>query len=241
MDKVSVLGVKIDNVALDEAVTKIEKLVQGVEPGLIVTANPEIIMLARSDEKFARYLNTARLVTADGIGVVIAAKMLGTPLKGRVAGIDLVTALLEKAATKNYRFYFLGAKPGIAEKAAANICQNYPGIEIVGVRHGYFEDDSEIIDDIIQKKPDFLLVALGMGKQEKWIVEKAFKTGVPVSIGVGGSFDVYAGEVTRAPLWMQRAGLEWLYRLMKQPTRFVRMLQLPLFLFTVWRSKFKQV
>ena len=236
-ERVSVLGVGIDNVDLAEALGKINEYVEKGKPGLVVTANPEIVMLARKAPDFKACLDDALLVTADGIGIVIAARLLGRPLKQRVTGIDLTTALFQQAAAKKYRLYFVGAKPGVAQKAAENIRRSYPGIQIVGIQHGYFTDDHEIIEDIIIKKPDILLAALGMGKQEKWIAERVEPAGVPVSIGVGGSFDVFAGEAKRAPKWVQDAGVEWLYRLLRQPSRFWRMLQLPRFLAAVLLSR----
>ncbi len=237
VERVPILGVGIDNVDLAEALDRIGEFVARGEPGLVVTANPEIVMLAQKAPGFKAYLDNALLVTADGIGIVIAARLLGRPLKQRVTGIDLTTALFQQAAVRKYRFYFVGAKPGVAQKAAENIRRDYPGIEIVGIEHGYFTDDTRIIEDIKASKPDILLAALGMGKQEKWIAERVQPAGVPVSIGVGGSFDVFAGEAKRAPKWIQDAGIEWLYRLIKQPSRFRRMLQLPKFLIAVLVSR----
>ncbi len=237
MKRVSILGVEIDNLDLGEAVQRINGYIERGEPSMVVTANPEIVMLARADREFRDILKNAKLVTADGIGLVIAARILGTPLKQRVTGIDLVTALFKNAENKSYRFYFLGARPGVAEKAADNIRNRYPGVTVAGIHHGYFKDDLQVVADISEKKPDILLVALGMGKQEKWISEHAAEIGIPVSIGIGGSFDIFAGEIKRAPEWMQKAGLEWLYRLVKQPSRFFRMLQLPRFLLAVIISR----
>lgn len=233
MNRVNILGVEIDNLSLEEARENIEHLISGSTPSLVVTANPEIIWLARHDRGFMECLKSAGMITADGIGIVIAAKILGKPLKQRVTGIDLTSALFSVAQKKGYRFYFVGGRPGVAEKAAAEIRAKFPGIKIVGIQHGYFKDDRDIIEDIRAQKPDVLLAALGMGKQERWIKERVFETKVPVSIGVGGSFDVFSGEAKRAPEWMQRAGLEWLYRLIKQPSRLGRMMQLPKFLIAV--------
>ncbi|WP_418791053.1 WecB/TagA/CpsF family glycosyltransferase [Phosphitispora sp. TUW77] len=235
--RVFVLGVGIDNVNLGEALKRIQEYVENGTAGLVVTANPEIVMLARKSPDFKAYLDNALMVTADGIGILIGARLLGRPIKQRVTGIDLTTALFEQAAAKKYKFYFVGAKPGVAEAAAENIRKAYPGIEIIGIQHGYFNDDSKIIDDIKIKKPDILLAALGMGKQEKWIEERVKPAGVPVSIGVGGSFDVFSGEAKRAPKWIQDAGIEWLYRLIRQPSRFWRMLQLPKFLGAIILSR----
>lgn len=237
MKKVSILGVEVDNLSLEEVKHRINQYIQSGQPNLIVTANPEIIWLARKDKEFAECLREASMITADGIGIVIASRIIGEPIKQRVTGIDLISALFKEGINNNYRFYFLGGKPGIAEKAALNMRENFPGVQIVGVQHGYFNDDSEIVKDIISKKPDVLLVALGMGKQEKWIKDRAIPIGVPVSIGVGGSFDVFSGEVKRAPRWMQKTGLEWFYRLITQPTRIGRMMQLPKFLLVIIMEK----
>jgi len=238
MDRVSILGVNIDNVCLEEAVHRAESFVNRGEPLLVVTANPEMIMLARRDRSFRLCLESAGMVTADGIGLIIAARLLGRPLKERVTGIDLVSALFRRTSGKKPAFYFAGGLPGIAEKAAANVREAYPGVEIAGVWDGYFEDDTAIIEDIQQKKPDIVLAGLGMGKQEKWLKERVLAAGVPVGIGVGGSFDVLAGAAKRAPGWMRRLGLEWFYRLVRQPSRFGRMLQLPRFLLAVVLSRF---
>ncbi len=239
MNRVSILGVEIDNIDLKEAVNRIDGYIEQKKPSLVVTVNPEIIMLARDDSHFKAYLREAQMVTPDGIGIIIAARLLGKPLKQRVTGIDLISALFERSAEKKYRFYLVGAKPGVAEKAAMNIRDRYPGVEITGIQHGYFHDDAPILDDIRRKAPEILLVALGMGKQEKWIRDRVQQSGIPVSIGVGGSFDVFAGETKRAPVWMRKAGLEWLYRLIKQPSRLGRMLKLPGFLLAVLFSEQK--
>ncbi|PKM82439.1 MAG: glycosyltransferase [Firmicutes bacterium HGW-Firmicutes-14] len=230
MERVNILGVEIDNLDLEGALARIDRFIAEGKPRLVVTANPEMIMLAGKDRTFRECFRQAGMVTADGIGVVVAAKLLGMPLKQRVTGIDLVTELFRRAARKGYTLYFAGARPGIAEKAAENVRQGFPGIKITGTHHGYFQDDRDIIDDIMKKKPDILLAAMGMGRQEKWIMDRVIKTGVPVSIGVGGSFDILAGEARRAPAWMRKAGLEWFYRLINQPARFGRMLELPKFL-----------
>jgi N-acetylglucosaminyldiphosphoundecaprenol N-acetyl-beta-D-mannosaminyltransferase len=238
--KANILGTPVDMLSLREAAGRIEEYIgQGV-PRLVVTANPEIIMLARSDAGFGEILAKADMVTADGIGVVMAARILGVPLRERVTGIDLSRELFLAAARKGYRIYLLGAAPGVAEQAARNLAGEFPGIRIVGCHDGYFSDDGPVVADIKAKAPDILLAALGMGKQEKWVWRHKAELGVPVSIGVGGSLDVYAGIARRAPLWMQRLGLEWLYRLLRQPSRFWRMLALPYFLALVIADAIKQ-
>lgn len=240
MMKTDILGTPVDMLSLREAAGRIEEYIgQGV-PRLVVTANPEIIMLARRDAGFGEILAKADMVTADGIGVVVAARILGVPLRERVTGIDLSRELFLAAGRKGYRIYLLGARPGVAEQAARNLAGEFPGIRIVGCHDGYFSDDGPVVADIKAKAPDILLVALGMGKQEKWVWRHKAGLGVPVSIGVGGSLDVYAGIARRAPLWMQKLGIEWLYRLLRQPSRFWRMLALPYFLALVILDAIKQ-
>uniref|UniRef100_UPI002FD95B9A WecB/TagA/CpsF family glycosyltransferase n=1 Tax=Anaerospora hongkongensis TaxID=244830 RepID=UPI002FD95B9A len=176
------------------------------------------------------------LVVPDGAGVVWAARYQGNEVRERVAGFDLTQRLLAEAAIKGYRVYFFGAGPGIAEQAKQTAEARYPGIHIVKTRDGYFTeaDEAEIIEDIVSMQPHILLAALGVPKQEKWLMRNLNKLQVPVAIGVGGTLD---GTVKRAPLWMQQANLEWLYRLLKQPQRAIRMLALPRFVLKVIMDK----
>ena len=230
-----VLGIPIDSVTKDEAVVILEKYISDGEPRLVATANAEMIMLAQNDADLAGILCGASLVVPDGAGVVWAAKYNGNPVKERVAGFDLAQALLLKAAQKGYSVYLFGGAPGVAEKAAETAQTSYPGLVIKGIRNGYFSssDESAIIDEIKSSQADILLVALGVPKQEKWLSAHLGELGVPVAMGVGGTFDVMAGLVRRAPVWMQQSGLEWLYRLLCQPERFLRMLALPRFVLKV--------
>ncbi|MDA8236215.1 MAG: WecB/TagA/CpsF family glycosyltransferase [Clostridia bacterium] len=237
MDAIDILGVGVHKVTLEEAVRLVIGYTDDKKTNLVVTANPEIIMLSREDRQFKDILAQAALVTADGVGLVIAGKILGRPLPQRVTGIDLVTRLFEEGGGRGLRFYFLGAAPGVAETAARNLTEKYPGLEVAGVQHGFFQESGPVLEQITQARPHILLVALGMGKQERWVWEHREALGVPVAIGVGGSFDVFAGKVRRAPIWMQRLGLEWLYRLLKEPWRYKRMLVLPKFLWRVWVNK----
>lgn len=234
-DSVSILGVRVDSVTLSEAADNVENYIGTEGSRMIVTANPEIIMLALQDVEFSAILAEAEMVTADGIGLVIGAKIVGQPLPDRVTGIDLSQEIFRRAVSKGWRVFLLGAAPGTAEQAAENLGKQYTGLQIVGVHHGYFkpEDEEEIIQQVQAARPDILLVALGMGRQEKWIWKNRHRLQVPVNIGVGGSLDVYAGKVKRAPRWMQNFGLEWLYRLILQPSRIGRMLVLPKFLLQV--------
>lgn len=234
--KVNVLGVAVDKLTLNEALQRVEAFLKEDRLHLIVTANPEIIMLARQDEQFAKILEQADLVTADGIGLVIGAKILGEDLPERVTGIDLSSGIFRLAREKGWSFYLLGAAPGVAEAAAAQLVDKYPGLKITGWNHGYFQDSEPILREIEARRPDILLVALGMGRQEKWVWEHGHRLPVKLAIGVGGSLDVYAGRVQRAPELFQRLGLEWLYRLVRQPSRLGRMLVLPVFLWKVLKA-----
>ena len=190
---------------------------------------------ALHDESFRAILNEASLVLPDGAGVVLGAKILKTPLKEKVAGIDFAANLLGVLEETGGRLYLLGGKPGIAEQAAENMKKTHPKLCICGTADGYFDTEKEqrIIEDINEKKPDLLFVCLGFPKQELWIDTHKHELGAKVCMGIGGSLDVFAGTVKRAPVGFQKLGLEWLYRLIKQPSRLVRMLALPKFGFTV--------
>ena len=238
-NRVEVLNVKIDVVTMKEAVERVEEFITQKRPHLVVTPNAEIIMMANQDKELAQIINGADLVIPDGAGVVWAARYNGDPMPERVAGYDLVQNLLREAANKKYRIYMLGGSPGIVDKAKENAEKRYNGVQIVGTRHGFFtkQEEPEIINEIIKHQPDILLVALGVPRQEKWIVEHMDQIKAPAAIGVGGTFDVMAGTVRRAPLWMQNARLEWLYRLLSEPKRAIRMLALPQFVLRVMTNK----
>lgn len=238
--KISVLDVKIDNVSMSEAVAIVKSFIKDGSAHMIATANAEMVMLAQQDKELFTILNNAHLVVPDGAGVVWAARYLGTALQERVAGFDLTQELLAEAATEGYRIYMFGGAPGVAEAAKADACRRFPGIQIVGIHDGYFtaEQETQIIKDIVDARPHILLTALGVPKQEKWLAKNMHKLGIPVAIGVGGTLDVMAGTMLRAPLWMQKANLEWFFRLVVQPKRAIRMLALPKFVIEVvtWKN-----
>ena len=236
---VTVLDIPIAAITMEEAVAAVEDFITAKKPHLIATANAEMIMMAQQDSELASILKQAGLVVPDGAGVVWASRYLGHPVPERVAGYDLSQQLLQKAAQKGYRVYFFGAAPGIAVQAQAAAVERYPGLQIVGVRDGYFtvQEEDEIIAGIQASQSDIVLVALGVPKQEKWLAKNLHRLAAPVAMGVGGTFDVMAGVVERAPLWMQQASLEWLYRLLQQPQRFLRMLALPQFVLRVLYAK----
>lgn len=236
---VTVLDIPIAAITMKQAVAAVEDFITAKKTHLIATANAEMIMMAQQDGELASILKQADLVVPDGAGVVWASRYLGHPVPERVAGYDLSQQLLQQAAQKGYRVYFFGAAPGIAVQAQAVAVARYPGLHIVGVRDGYFsvQEEDEIIAEIKASQSDILLVALGVPKQEKWLAKNLHRLATPVAMGVGGTFDVMAGVVERAPLWMQQASLEWLYRLLQQPQRFLRMLALPQFVLRVLYAK----
>lgn len=239
MEKVDILGVKVDSLTMDEAVKTCCEFIEKKEPRLAATANAEMLLRATKDEELLRILNEADLVVPDGAGTVWASNFLGHEMKERVAGYDLAQNLMALAPKKNFSFYFFGSAPNVAQKAKEKAEKLYPGIKIAGLHDGFFseEDEKKIIADIKEKKPDILLVALGVPKQEKWISAHKKELKVPLSIGVGGTFDVMAGIMKRAPLWMQKAKLEWLFRGLMQPSRAIRLLALPEFVLKVFAYK----
>ena len=236
---VEILGVPVASLTMREAVEQAERWMDERHGALIATANAEMIMNATRDEELFEILRAADLVVPDGAGTVWAAHHLGHEMPERVAGYDLTQELLKRAPEKNRRVFFFGSAPGVAEKAKQKAEAMYPGIQIVGVRNGYFSEDEvpAIIRMIREAQPDLLLAALGVPKQEKWLKKYKEKLGVPVSIGVGGTLDVMAGTAKRAPVWMQKAKLEWLFRGILQPKRAGRLLALPKFVFRVHASK----
>ena len=237
--KVDILGVHVNSLTMGEAVKRIQTFIEERNSVLIATANAEMLMRATYDRELKNILNDAALVVPDGAGTVWAAHHLGHLMPERVAGYDLAQELMRKAPQKGYRLFFFGAAPGVAEKAKTKAEKLYPGIEIVGVRNGFFssDDDPQILREIQEAKPDILLVALGVPKQEKWLAAHLHELAVPVSMGVGGTFDVMAGVMKRAPRWMQKAKLEWLFRGALQPKRAGRLMALPRFVFKVMAYK----
>lgn len=228
--RVNVLGVAFDNLTMDEAVDQALALLEQDGPHLVATPNPEIVQRAGKDPEFAEILSNADLVIPDGVGVIYAAKILGRPLKGRVPGVDLASALMGRMAGTGKRLYLLGSAPGVAEQAAVNLRAAYPGLVVCGTHDGYFKEDGPVVNAIREARADIVFVCLGAPKQEKWITANGAAAGARLYIGLGGALDVFSGKVERAPEKFQKLGLEWLYRLMKEPSRIGRMAKLPLFL-----------
>lgn len=235
-----IMGVSFDDLTLEEAVRTGEALAEGPDFSYVVTPNPEIVNMARQAEDYKTILNQAALVLPDGIGVVYAARILGRPLKGRVPGIDFASGLLDRLKGTRRRLFLLGAKPGVAEQAAENLKQRYPGLVICGTHDGYFQDAGPVVEAIRAAEADVVFVCLGAPKQERWMARYGPQTGAHLMVGLGGVLDVYAGNVKRAPEVWQKAGMEWLYRLLHQPSRFGRMAKLPLFLVEAARESRKK-
>ncbi len=238
-EKTKILGVTFDAVLMEEALQMTEEFFEDGKQHMICTPNPEIVMMAQNDKELFSILHNADMVIPDGIGIVWASKYNEVVIKERVAGYDFTQNLFARLKDTDKKVYFLGGGVGVARQASIKMRDAYEGLEIVGIQNGYFDEEKEkeIIEDIKEKKPDLLLVAMGAPKQEKWIAEHMEELGVPVLIGVGGSFDVMAGVIKRAPVLFQKMKLEWFYRLLTQPSRWKRMLQLPLFVLLVWRRR----
>jgi len=234
--RVWVLGVPFDRLTLQEAVDQVASLASAGGPHLVVTANPELVVTAQSDSELRGALQTASVVVADGIGVVWASRHLGSPLPERVPGIELMEALCARAAGVGWSVFLLGGIPGVAEQAAATLQARCPGLRVAGTHHGYFQEDAPVVQLVARSGAHFLFCGLGSPRQELWLSRHLNRLGVRVAMGVGGSLDVLAGRLPRAPAWVRRVHLEWLYRLAREPRRWRRQLALPRFAWLVLRS-----
>jgi N-acetylglucosaminyldiphosphoundecaprenol N-acetyl-beta-D-mannosaminyltransferase len=239
-DTITILGVPVHGVTTAGAVEQVSHFMS--EPGLhqIATVNPEFVMKAQEDSHFMAVLQEADLCIADGIGLLIAGRWQGRPLPERVAGSDLVYLLAEQASLQGWRLFLLGAAPGVAEEAADHLEELYPGLIIAGVYAGTPDpvENEEIVKMINDSQAELLYVAYGAPRQDKWISRnrQQLRT-VRVAMGIGGSLDFISGRATRAPRWLQRLGVEWLYRIYKEPWRWRRMLALPRFVYRVVRER----
>jgi N-acetylglucosaminyldiphosphoundecaprenol N-acetyl-beta-D-mannosaminyltransferase len=239
MGSIRVLGVRVDELDIEGTLERIEELLAAGGHHLVATVNPEFVMLAQRDPEFRRLLEGAALCLADGWGVTWAARRQGRPLPARVTGADLVPALAMRAAERGWRLFLLGAAPGVAEEVARLLTAQNPELVVAGSHAGVAgpEGDDESLRLIAAARPDIVFVAYGAPRQEQWIARNLARLEAGVGIGVGGSFDYLSGRVRRAPAWMRRAGLEWLYRLLRQPWRARRMAVLPRFAFEVLRAR----
>jgi len=241
LDCVEILGVHVHRVSMVQTLSMLESMALDGQRNHVVTVNPEFIITAQKNHIFRDVLNRASLAIPDGIGVVWASKILRKPIPERVAGVDMVEQFAAIASRYKLRVFFLGAAPGIAERAAQVLQHQHPGFIIAGTYAGSprLEDDDEICKRIQATSPHVLLVAYGAPQQDLWISRNMKRLNVPISIGVGGTFDYITGVVVRAPRWVQNMGLEWFHRLIKQPHRFQRMLALPRFAIAVLMQRLK--
>ena len=237
--RTDILGVGFDSVTLPQAVEKAVGLLNQGGTHYVVTPNPELVQRARKEPPFRDVLNGADLVLPDGVGITYAAKILGRPLAARVPGIDFAAALCGELAKSGKKLFLLGAKPGVAELAAGNLKKEHPGLTVCGVHDGYFKEDGPVVGEIRAAGADVVFVCLGFPRQEYWMSQHGAQTGAGLLVGLGGSLDVFAGQVRRAPAAFQKLGLEWFYRLVTQPSRIGRMARLPLFLFSAVGAKIK--
>jgi N-acetylglucosaminyldiphosphoundecaprenol N-acetyl-beta-D-mannosaminyltransferase len=238
INKINILNMRFDSLLAKDLVEKLSNRVAQSEKTFVVTANPEIVMYGEKDSRYLNVVNQADYVIPDGYGVILGSRILGRPLPERIPGFDLMNELLKSGNDNGWKVYLLGAKNEVVSKAVENIRIKYPKLEIVGWHDGYFDwETNDIAEEIIGLEPDLVFVALGFPKQEMWISENLPSFSKGLFMGVGGSFDVWAGTVKRAPEIWQKLNLEWFYRLIQQPSRWKRMLVLPLFVLKVISKK----
>lgn len=245
--KVNIFGIEINNITLDILIEELKEHLKKSSNISIFTPNTEIVMEAKNSKECKDMINSASYVIPDGIGLIYGARMRKIELKERVTGYDTSMALLDIANQYGYRLYLLGGKEGVAKKAVEALKKSHPGIHITGSHHGYFEgthlgkeksmEEQQIIDEINGNNTDILFVGFGFPRQEKWISDNIDKTGVKIAIGNGGVIDILAGCAKRAPDIFIKLGLEWLYRLVMNPSRIKRQIVLPLFLIQVLINK----
>ena len=237
--KIDVMGLKFDSMTMDEALSRAEVLLRGDKAAYVVTPNAEIAYEALHDVQLREMLNGADLMLPDGAGVVLASKLLRTPVKQKVAGVDFAAGLLGILERNGQSLYLLGGKTGIGEMAAQKMLEAHPQLRIAGIADGYFQDEAPVIAKINASGADALFVCLGAPKQERFMVQHRQELHVHLMAGLGGSLDAFAGTVQRAPAWMIRLNLEWLYRLIREPKRFRRMLRLPKYLWAVMLKRIR--
>ena len=236
---VPIFGIPFSRMDMKDTVAYLEEVVRTRQIHQVITGNPIMVMTALEDPKYMEVMKSAELVVPDGTGVVWAANYCGTPVAERVAGFDLLHELMRVGETYRWRVFLLGSTPEVIQETASRLQKQYPGVVICGYRDGFFDSDQddEVIAEIREAAPDLLFVARAVNNQEPWIGEHKHKLGVPLVMGVGGSFDVISGKSKRAPVLFQKMRAEWLYRLLREPTRAKRMLALPQFVAKVVREK----
>lgn len=237
--RIEILGVPADCVGMGQALEVVDAFVKGNRPETVIAVNPEKVMKARSNSLLLAQLRQSGLLIPDGIGIVYAARLLGLGRMERVPGSELMPAICERGAQKGYKFFLFGAAPEINQRTAEALRTSFPEIQIVGRQHGYLKEEEmpELIERINASGSDILFVALGSPGQELWMGRHLPKLKVKVCQGVGGTFDVLAGAVKRAPLFFRKMHLEWFYRLVSRPGRLLRQTALPQFAFQILRTK----
>ena len=223
---VDVLGLPVARLTFAQAIDEVDRLIEAGRPGLFITANLHYAMLTASEPRLESLNRRAHFIVADGMPLVRESERLGNPLPERITGADLIFALCERAAEKKHRVYLLGGMPGIGRAAAEVLTRRYPGLNVVGTSAPDFRtmdaaDHERLIEEIRKTEPDLLFAALGQPKGEFWLDEHAEALGIPATVQVGASFDFVAGRVKRAPKWVQRVGLEWIYRITREPVRMI--------------------
>ncbi|MGZ9586289.1 WecB/TagA/CpsF family glycosyltransferase [Paenibacillus marinisediminis] len=236
---VPIYGIPFSSLSMKETVAWLSEAIIQRRSTHVITANPIMVMAALENDNFMRVMQQADMIVPDGSGIVWAANYAGAPLAERVTGFDLLHELMRTGEQHGWRVYMLGAAPEVIQAAKERLQQQYPGVQIVGARDGYFgaAEDEQVVEQIRAAAPDILFVARGADTQEPWIAKYRDSLNAALMMGVGGSFDVISGRMKRAPQWVQQMKLEWLYRLVKEPTRYKRMLALPKFALKVMRDK----
>jgi N-acetylglucosaminyldiphosphoundecaprenol N-acetyl-beta-D-mannosaminyltransferase len=244
-DRVDVLGVGVDPLAVEGLHAEIDDLVRGGDRGLVLNVNAHCLNLCYEDSKLRAFLNGAEVVFCDGAGVMLAARMLGRRIPERITYADWIWKLADFAAARGFSLYFLGARPGVAQEAARRLRERYPDLKLAGVRHGYFDHGAEsaeneaVVEEINAAAPDILLIGLGMPLQDRWLMENWQKLDVSVALTGGGVFDYVSGRLRRGPRFLTENGFEWLARLLLEPRRLWRryLIGNPLFLLRVLKQR----
>ncbi|MEM5875597.1 MAG: WecB/TagA/CpsF family glycosyltransferase [Candidatus Aenigmatarchaeota archaeon] len=243
--KISILGFEIHKITYKDLILEIENFIKEKTPHTIVLLNPHLILEARKRPEYTNYIKNADIVTADGFGLLLAAKLLGDSFPERVTGTDLMYLIGEISQKKKYKIFLLGGKPGVAEKAKQKYEEKFPGINIVGIHHGYFSEDEEskIVNEIKMKAPDILIVCMGAYKQEMFIKKYINELNVPLCFGNGAALDFVSERLKRAPKWMQKIGLEWFWRLIQEPKRLWKryLIGNTIFIFLVLEELIKKI
>ena len=223
-ERIAMMGCLMDNLTMDETVQKVDSFVRAGTPHQHVVVNVDKLVKASRDPELRRIINECALVNVDGMPVVWAARLLGKPLKARVAGVDLFEALMARAATAGWRVFLLGAREEVVSGVKHAYEKKYRGLTIAGYRNGYWkpEEEEAVVEQIAAARADLLFVAISSPKKEQFLGRYQERMKIPFAMGVGGTFDVAVGKVKRAPLWMQKSGLEWFYRFLQEPRRMFR-------------------